>query len=67
MGLELKVYMDLQDWMLISGGLDADFCRLGLVCPSNYIVTLIPTLNKCHKQTNLQITLVTHQIISITL
>ena len=29
------------------------FCRFGLLFPRSYIVTLIPVLNKFHKQTNL--------------
>ena len=29
------------------------FCRFGLLFPRSYIVTLIPMLNKFHKQTNL--------------
>ena len=29
-----------------------NFCRFRLVSPRSYIVTLIPTLNKFHKQTN---------------
>ena len=31
------------------------FCRFWLVSPGSYIVTVIPTLNKFHKQTNKQI------------
>ena len=31
-----------------------NFCRFRLVSPRSYIVTLIPTLNKFHKQTNKQ-------------